>query len=388
MFGVLGLIKRDPTFNTALSIRDYQQRYQVPTINVHNGKLHSLVPMLYHLRYDPNKVVQGLMRELWLKLFGTEFQALINTFQVEIIKYLLANLVSGSWRDREAAIAAFEDFLPRRSWDVIQPFLIEFLEKGINVLDDVRNSTRLAAVGFSKALSDQIVRSCNPNETAHRTVAATIDTVIPFLMEKGLVASSAEGRGFCLGLLLEIIRTAKKHLKACLSDLISVLLESMSAMEPRTLQYMQFHTARLQISEDELEAMRIKLSQASPMNEALDFCLQSLQSSDIPEVIRKISSHLRRGVGLPTRVAATEAMNLLVERYPNDLGKHASTAFHNILLSLTQSPNMAGSLQKAMYTGLGSLAKVLLCYLFSFHLFVVYLNRFLFEGYAWRCLIR
>ena len=45
----------------------------------------------------------------------------------------------------------------------------------------------------------------------------------------------------------------------------SVLIESMSALEPQTFQYMQFHTARLNISERELEEMRLKLSSHSPM---------------------------------------------------------------------------------------------------------------------------
>ncbi len=39
----------------------------------------------------------------------------------------------------------------------------------------------------------------------------------------------------------------------------------MAALEPKTLQYMQFHTARLNISESELEDLRLKLSQNSPM---------------------------------------------------------------------------------------------------------------------------
>ena len=40
----------------------------------------------------------------------------------------------------------------------------------------------------------------------------------------------------------------KKH---WLIRLVGVLVESMSALEPKTLQYMQFHTARLQINDEE-----------------------------------------------------------------------------------------------------------------------------------------
>jgi hypothetical protein len=57
----------------------------------------------------------------------------------------------------------------------------------------------------------------------------------------------------------------RSALKGHLVHISSVLVESMAALEPRTLQYMQFHTARLNISDKELEDMRLQLSQNSPM---------------------------------------------------------------------------------------------------------------------------
>ena len=93
------------------------------------------------------------------------------------------------------------------------------------------------------------------------------------------------------------------------------------------LQYMQFHTSRLQIGEEELEQIRLKMSHQSPMQEALDLCLQSLdrdfpgfplQDFDLEnhknllhDVVFELSTQLNRGVGLATRVAAIQSISYL-----------------------------------------------------------------------------
>ena len=175
------------------------------------------------------------------------------------------------------------------------------------VLDDIRDSTRLSAIGFMKVLSDQVLRACNPienvgnvvnvqnntynaqnstqnsgqnnvqNNTQNNTknqvkkqevevgtvsvVDDAISFIMPILLDKGLLAPSPEGRGFTLGVLVKLIKSSKSALKQWLIRLVGVLVESMSALEPKTLQYMQFHTARLQINEEEkinkLESIRI-----------------------------------------------------------------------------------------------------------------------------------
>ena len=168
------------------------------------------------------------------------------------------------------------------------------------VLDDIRDSTRLSAIGFMKVLSDQVLRACNPienvgniqnvqnnmhnvqnstqnngqnnvqNNTQNNTknqvkkqdigiisdgsvsvVDDAISFIMPILLDKGLLAPSPEGRGFTLGVLVKLIKSSKSALKQWLIRLVGVLVESMSALEPKTLQYMQFHTARLQINEEE-----------------------------------------------------------------------------------------------------------------------------------------
>lgn len=131
-----------------------------------------------------------------------------------------------------------------------------------------------------------------------------VDFIVPLILEKGLAASSAEARGFSLGVLLKIVQVnvlptatagslfshsvtvapIKRHhvllevepLDKWLPQLVSALVECMSALEPKILQYMQFHTTRMQLSDEELEQARIKMAQSSPLQEALTSCLQRL----------------------------------------------------------------------------------------------------------------
>ena len=59
---------------------------------------------------------------------------------------------------------------------------------------------------------------------------------MPLLLDKGIVSSSAECRGFTLGVLVKIIKTSRAALKDWLVRLIAVLVESMSALEPKMFQ--------------------------------------------------------------------------------------------------------------------------------------------------------
>ena len=168
-----------------------------------------------------------------------------------------------------------------------------------------------------KQLAEHVLRVCDPAQAAATTVDDAIQFLVPKLLSKGLVAPSVEGKGFSLGVsryyaciwshytsaltdnalsrmlnlslslslshtlplslplslsfthsyapslfvsfwptqqaLSRVVKAARGALQGWRAPLISVLVESMSAFEPGMLQYMQFHTARLQISDEELE---------------------------------------------------------------------------------------------------------------------------------------
>ena len=364
VFAVLALIQRDPSFGIG-ETNNLRLIYQAPMIRIEKSKIRGLIPSLYLAKHDPSPPVKMLMKQLWESLVIIPgLQKYLITLQAEVIKYLCLSLSSKQWREREASCAALESFLPLRPWSVVRVMGEELWQAGILVLDDIRDSTRLAAVGYMKVLSDQVLRACSPDESNSSTVLVddAITFIMPILLDKGLLAPSPEGRGFTLGVLVKLIKSSRAALGEWLVRLVAVLVESMSALEPKTLQYMQFHTARLQINDEELENMRVRLSRQSPMQEALDACLQSLggRPHDVPDTARALRSQLQSGVGLATRVAAVQSLSYLADTHPGELGstEHGNKAFRAIVDSLVQNPQMAITLKKALLGGAGSLAKV------------------------------
>jgi hypothetical protein len=364
VFAVLGLIQRDPSFGVGeTSVLRFI--YQAPMAYIDKEKIRNLLPSLFLAKHDPSPPVKALMKQLWDTLITAQgLQRLLITLQNDVINYLRGSLKSSQWREREAACSGLESFLPLRPWSVVRTVGESLWIAGMSVLDDVRDSTRIAAIGFMKVLSDQVLRACNQTESG--STAAVVDEAIalimPILLDKGLGAPSQEVRGFTLGVLVKLIKSSRSSLKEWLVRLVAVLVECMSAMEPKTLQYMQFHTARLQISDEELENMRVKLSRQSPMQEALDACLQAIgeRPVEVHEVTRALCAQLQSGVGLATRTAAVQSLAYLADNLPGELGstEHGSRAFRIVLSSLINSPHMAVTLNKALLGGLGSLAKV------------------------------
>ena len=365
VFAVLGLIQRDPSFGVGeTSVLRFI--YQAPMAHIDKDKIRNLLPSLFLAKHDPSPPVKRLMKQLWDTLITAQgLQRLLITLQNDVINYLRVSLKSSQWREREAACSGLESFLPLRPWNVVRNVGENLWIAGMSVLDDVRDSTRIAAIGFMKVLSDQVLRACNQEESGSTSAVVddAIALIMPILLDKGLVAPSQEVRGFTLGVLVKLIKSSRSSLKEWLVRLVAVLVECMSAMEPKTLQYMQFHTARLQISDEELENMRVKLSRQSPMQEALDACLQAIgeRPVEVHEVTRALCSQLQSGVGLATRTAAVQSLSYLADNLPGELGstEHGSKAFRIVLSSLINSPHMAVTLNKALLGGLGSLAKVI-----------------------------
>lgn len=181
--------------------------------------------MLYLSKFDPTTVVRDVMRLLWDKLIPSDQQKkLLLQHHKAILNHLSFHLTSNSWKERESSCLALEAFLPQKDWNIIKPYAKDLWLKGMKVIDDVRISIRMASLNFMKVLSDSIIRSCNPDETALLTVNETIDFFVPLLIKEGLIAPSAEARGFCLGILLKVVQTAKSNLYMWLPELVSILV--------------------------------------------------------------------------------------------------------------------------------------------------------------------
>lgn len=354
---VMSLVRNDISFGTGESAPIFAV-YRHPVVTIEPSRVDALIPQLYLAKFDPINSVRDVMKEVWSQLVRSSDAEVLIRFAHPILNHAIDNLLNSHWREREAACLALETVLTNKSWVDIHNYSVSLLTKGIRVMDDLRESTRKAAAIFMKTFMQQIIRATNAKESSDDVAAMAIDLILPVLLEKGVVAPSLEARGFCFGVLIKIIENSSQSLIRWLEKLVDALIESISAMEPQMMQYLQFHTSSLQLSAEEWEKTRIQLAQNSPMHEALRKCLGLATAEHLPTICRVTFHHLQMGVGLATRVAAANTFVYLAERFPSGMSTLGYQVVQALSKLLSERPNLESSLKKAMMNALGMLAKV------------------------------
>ena len=316
MFSVIASIQRDTSFScpTATSFAIYQ-KYLPHQLDIPLARLKDVIPMLYLTKFDVLPAIREVMKSLWQSLVvDKRREYLTRTLQLQLVSYFVTHMTSKVWRERHAAACALDHIFTNQlgiSWKSTKPFLDQIWDAGFYMLDDIRDDCRLAAMQLMKTVAETIIRYCDTTLTAQYDESISLEVIafaIPKMLDKGLVASAVEAKGFALGVITRVVKLSRKLLGEYRAPLLAVLIECMSAFEPRMLQYMQFHTSRLSMTDEDLERARLKVATESPMQEALDICLQSLDDECVLDVVRAITAQITSGVGLATRVAAVRSL--------------------------------------------------------------------------------
>lgn len=463
---VLAQIRQDITLGEANTAAIYA-RYRPLVTVLDVSRALALVPALYMAKFDPIASIREIMTRIWRDLrVQTGFAAeneLIAHVQREILQVLVANMLNPMWRERESAALALDTILLQRPWRVIAPFASELLQKAFKLVDDLRESTRKAALTFFKTLLHHIVRACDAHESGLEVAKETINTVVPILLEQGILSPAVEARGCSFGLLLRLIDQAtgeqrmanasttvasssalnqnlnalfgnlnrelqqgsngdaegrdgnqspsrrpttgptphRRHIHSStslatkdvllpwLDRLVDALVESIGALEPQMMSYLQFHSSSLYTNsgsggnnnntsgangsngsngansrsslqaQEDWERLRIELMSHSPLHDALRQCLRLLDPVLLPKVASTLFHQLKSGVGLPSRVAAADSVAYLAEQYPTLLSSGTGPQILQLLGGLlSEKPHLEVTLKKALYNAYGVLCKV------------------------------
>lgn len=373
----LSLVKNDLTFGITPGYTYLLDQfcYSLPeTLPLTKQQILTLIPMLYVSKYDPNTAVREIMIGVWEKLLSQDPSMseieYIATNQERIIQYILTTGIHHpTWREREASCLALEAFLLTSTvrWEVLFTHLETLLVKGLKVIDDIRESTRLAAMKMMKIfLNQHVLRACNSLETSTAIASQTFQKLLPILVEKGLVSASIEAKGFTLGTLLKLIKEGDKiTILPYLDKIVDIFIESMSAFEPQMLPYLSFHTQTLSMKSEEWEEARLKLINSSPMHDGLMQCLALLPMEMVGKICNIAYHQIVYGVGLPSRVTAANVFTYLAEKFPSSsssaFGGNSQKqlqAFQALVKLLCDSPYLEVSLKKALIHAMGMTAKV------------------------------
>ncbi|CAN0382024.1 unnamed protein product [Ectocarpus sp. 12 AP-2014] len=162
------------------------------------------------------------------------------------------------------------------------------------------------------------------------------------------------------------MRTLQRLVKVCdkealmphLAELVATLIEGLSALEPQALQYMQFHAeTQLEMTQDQMERLRLSVSRAGPLQDALDSCYRHLDHAGVVEALMpRLLGLLRSGTGLATRSASAYLVLSLCERAPLEIHRAAPRLLPT--LTNTALSERSSTLRRTYSSALSSVARL------------------------------
>ncbi|KAJ3409587.1 hypothetical protein HDV05_004331 [Chytridiales sp. JEL 0842] len=316
--------------------------------------LPELIPRLYRFQFDPFAKVAESMKSIWKSLVKEPKKMIDEYFDV-IMKELLKYISDRQWRTREASCVALADLIHGRSIEQLEPYMQDLWAMCFRALDDIKESVRTAAFSTCKVLTNITVKYCDPNVVTLAEGQKIMDTVMPFFLTKGLNSMAEDVRKFSLSTVLKICKKGGVLLKPHITDVVSILLECLTNMEPQVMSYLTFHVDKYNITNEQLDNSRLTMAKSSPMMEAIESAIDNIDSSVLEALIPKLNTIVRKGVGLPTRAGSARFIVSLVTRVPEDLKPFADS----ILKALSGAvSDRSPAVRKSFATSIGYIIKL------------------------------
>lgn len=121
---------------------------------------------------------------------------------------------------------------------------------------------------------------------------------------------------------------------------------------------MQFHAeTQLEMTQDQMERLRLSMSRAGPLQDALDQCYRHLDAPGVVEqLMPRLLGLLRSGTGLATRSASAYLVSSLCERAPRE----TAVAAPRLLSTLTNTAlsERSSTLTRTYSSALSSVARL------------------------------
>ncbi|KAJ2395785.1 proteasome component M29, partial [Coemansia sp. RSA 2531] len=343
--------------------------------------LKAIVPKLYRYTFDPSPQTRAAMTSIWRALLGSGNSnssaaaegdaaggsewAASGTSVVEahwdaIMDECLGSMGQREWRVRESGCGALAGAVRGAKPELVVPFLERMWQMSFRVLDDIKGSVRDAGLKTCQALATATVAWCTPRDTREASrdaqALAVLSVVVPFLVDSGVVSDAEDVRGFSLGLLLKLCRSSGFYLSASVPVITERLLESLSNMESQAANYLTFHAESHDITVEQLEAARLGAVKASPIMQGIELVLEQLTPESMAELVPRLQTIVRRGLGLPTRAGCARAIVFLCVKRADLVRPHAAALVKAISGALTESSAVQ---RKAWAAAIGFMAPML-----------------------------
>ncbi|KAL6156024.1 proteasome component M29 [Exserohilum turcicum] len=275
-----------------------------------------LYPKLYRYRFDPNTNVQRSMNDIWNALVKDSSATIDKHFDA-IMDDLLVSILTKEWRVRQASCAAIADLVQGRSIEKYEKYLDVIWSKTFKVLDDIKESVRVAAASLARVLTGILTRSLEAGDASLKSATVQLERVIPFLFSNsGLESSAEEVRLFSVHTLLQIVKKSNaKTLNPHVPELVERLLGLLSSLEPEAVNYVHLNASKYNLTEQKIDDMRLASVRQSPLTESVERCLDLADADTMAALIPRIEAAMKNAVGLPSKVGCSRVLVTLATRH-------------------------------------------------------------------------
>lgn len=295
----------------------------------------ALYPKLYRYRFDPNTNVQKSMDDIW-KALVKDSSHVIKTHFDTILDDLLKSLLGREWRMRQASCAALSDLLQGRSFDLYKDKYTDIWAGALKVIDDVKGSVREAAWRLCVALSNNIFRQLEINNTGAE-VTAMIGQALPFLLsDKGIESSVNDVKMLATVTVIKLSKEGGAALRQYTPDMIPQLLGLLSTLEAEEINY---HYQKMSDdSRDKIDKLRSQMVTQSPIMGAIENILRHVTEAEMNSLAAKLESTIKSAIGMPTKIGCSRILSTLCTNHAPDF-KPYSAAFLRLMQKQVMDKN-------------------------------------------------
>ncbi|KAF3799984.1 Proteasome component ECM29 [Colletotrichum gloeosporioides] len=286
-----------------------------------------LYPKLFRYRFDPNSNVQRSMDDIWKALVKNPNETISTHFDA-IMQDLLKNVLGKEWRVRQASCGAISDLISGQPFHKYEHYYAEIWTAALKVLDDVKGSVREAALKLCMGLTNTIVRQLEEGGSSSSAQAMLKQALRFLLSPSGLESGVDEVKMFSLKTIIDITKKGGPNLKPFIVDFIPPLLGLHSTIEPEQINYAYQKVS--EDSRDQLDKLRARWVNQSPISEAIDNCLRQLDAEGMKQLAPKLEEIIKTAIGMPTKIACARLIGDLVMRHAVDF-KPVSSKFMQLM---------------------------------------------------------
>ena len=165
--------------------------------------LPQIIPKLYRYQYDPTPRIQQSMASIWAALVP-ETTKTVDKFLTEILAELGREMTSPQWRVRESCCSALTDLLRGRTLDSHLDLLASLWTDVFRVMDDIKESVRVAAGKTAQSLSRVSIKMTDCSLSSSSKSGEAVKAILPPLLESGLASSVVEVRAISLATIMKV----------------------------------------------------------------------------------------------------------------------------------------------------------------------------------------